>query len=356
MLGVTMYLTTDIAAIPLLWVLPLALYLQTFILTFARRPLLPHSWVVQVFPMAAVMLSLILNVASVAQPVFLPLHLLVFFVAALVCHGELVSCRPPREHLTAFYLAMSCGGVLGGLFNAIVAPHLFDRVAEYPLALVLACFVLPQAKSELTDRWSRLLDWILPLSLGLLAWGLVAVWKPRSGSEFDDLPAKFAFGLSALVCYAFKDRPLRFGLALGAVLLVGGAYTSSYGRVLYQHRNYFGVHRVTYDPSGNFNRLIHGHTLHGQQSLEPEQRREPLTYYHRTGPIGQVFTDLRVRMPGTDVALVGLGAGSLAAYAEPGQRMTYYEIDPIVVQIARDTRFFTFIEDSRDSLDHRGAG
>ena len=347
MLGVTMYLTTDIAAIPLLWVIPLALYLLTFILTFARRPILPHSWMVRALPMAAVMLALILSISSIAQPIFLLLHLVVFFLAAMVCHGELVRCRPHQEHLTAFYLAMSCGGVLGGLFNALIAPLVFDRIAEYPLALVLACLALPKTRTDASDRWSRALDWVLPLCLGVLTWGLVTVLQRRSGSTQDDLPAKFAFGLAVLICYAFKDRPVRFGLALGAVLLVAGTYTSSYGRVLYQHRNYFGVLRVTYDATGNFNRLIHGHTLHGQQSLDPDRRLEPLTYYHRTGPIGQVFEVLRTRDPGSDVALVGLGAGSLAAYAEPGQRMTYYEIDPVVAKIARDTRYFTFLEDSR---------
>ncbi len=346
MLGVTMYLTTDIAAIPLLWVIPLALYLLTFILTFARRPILPHSWMVQALPMAAVLLVLVLNIASVAQPAYLPLHLLVFFLAAMVCHGELVRCRPSQEHLTAFYLAMSCGGVLGGLFNAVIAPLVFDRVAEYPLALVLACLVLPKSRTDGSGRSSRYFDWVLPLCLGMFTWGLVTVLQPRSGSQPDDLHAKLTFGVAALICYAFKDRPVRFALSLGAVLLVAGSYTSSYGQVLYQHRNYFGVLRVTYDAAGNFNRLIHGHTLHGQQSLDPRQRFEPLTYYHRTGPIGQVFEDLRQRGNRSDVALVGLGAGSLAAYGEPGQHMTYYEIDPVVVQIARDTRFFTFLDDS----------
>jgi hypothetical protein len=347
MLGVTMYMTTDIAAIPLLWVIPLAPYLLTFILTFARRPILPHSWMVRALPMAAVVLALVLNVSSVAQPIFLPVHLVVFFLAAMVCHGELVLRRPPQQHLTAFYLAMSCGGVLGGLLNALIAPLIFDRIAEYPLALVLACLALPKTRTDFSERWSRSLDWVLPLCLGVLTWGLVAILQPRSGSPQDDLHAKLAFGLAGLVCYAFKDRPVRFGLGLGAVLLVAGSCTSSYGRVLYQHRNYFGVLRVTYVASGNFNRLIHGHTLHGQQSLDPERRLEPLTYYHRTGPIGQVFEVLRTRDPGSDVALVGLGAGSLAAYAEPGQRMTYYEIDPVVAKIARDIRFFTFLDDSR---------
>ena len=347
MLSVTMYLTTDIAAMPLLWVIPLSLYLLTFILTFARRPILPHSWMVRALPMAAVVLALVLNILPVAQPISLPLHLVVFFLAAMVCHGELVQHRPPREHLTAFYLAMSCGGVLGGLFNALIAPLVFDRIAEYPLALVLACLALPNARTDTSERWSRSLDWFLPLCLGILMWGLVTVLQPRSGSPQDDLHARLAFGLAGLVCYAFKDRPVRFGLGLGAVLLVAGTYTSSYGRVLYQHRSYFGVLHVAYVASGNFNRLIHGHTLHGQQCLDPERRLEPLTYYHRTGPIGQVFEVLRTRDPGSDVALVGLGAGSLACYAEPGQRMTFFEIDPVVAKIARDRRFFTFLDDSR---------
>ena len=202
--------------------------------------------------MAVVVLVLVLSIASVAQPIFLPLHLLVFFLAAMVCHGELVRRRPPQEHLTAFYLAMSCGGVLGGLFNALVAPLVFDRVAEYPLALVLACLALPKTRADAGVRWSRSLDWVLPLCLGILTWGLVTVLQPQSGSPQDDLHAKLVFGLAGLACYAFKDRPLRFGLGLGAVLLVAGTYTSSYGRVLYQHRNYFGVLRVTYDASGNF--------------------------------------------------------------------------------------------------------
>jgi hypothetical protein len=118
---------------------------------------------------------------------------------------------------------------------------------------------------------------------------------------------------------------------------------------LYQHRNYFGVLRVTYVASGNCHRLIHGHTVHGQQSLEPLRRREPLSYYHRTGPIGEVFDVLREPIAKSSVAIVGLGAGSLACYAEPGQRWTFYEIDPVVAKVARDSRLFTFLDDSRAS-------
>jgi hypothetical protein len=347
MLGVTMYLTTDIAAIPLLWVIPLALYLLTFILTFARRPIIPHSWMVRALPMAVVLLALAMSVSSVTQPIFIPLHLVTFFLAAMACHGELVRLRPPRERLTAFYLAMSCGGALGGFFNALVAPIVFNRVAEYPLALVLACLALPKTRSNSDPAWHRLLDWSLPAILGALAWGLIALLQPRPESPQDDLGIKFVIGLAVFACYTFKDRPVRFALGLGAVLLAGGTYTSNFGRGLYQHRDYFGVLRVTYIASGNYHRLIHGHTVHGQQGLDPERRHEPLTYFHRTGPIGQVFDVIDARIARSNVAIIGLGAGTLACYAQPGQRWTFYEIDPIVAMIARNPRYFTFLAESR---------
>jgi len=143
--------------------------------------------------------------------------------------------------------------------------------------------------------WQRTLDLAIPMATGALLWGLVKLIQPHSESQREDLGVKVLFGLAVVVCYAFKDRPVRFALGLGAILLASGTYTSHYGRVLYQHRNYFGVLRVTYVASGNYHRLIHGHTKHGQQSLDPGRRREPLTYYHRTGPIGQVFDVFRSR-------------------------------------------------------------
>jgi hypothetical protein len=346
MLGVTMYLTTDIAAIPLLWVIPLALYLLTFVLTFARRPLLRHSWMVRALPMAVVVLSLSMSLSSVTQVVFLPVHLLTFFLAAMVCHGELVRYRPAREHLTAFYLAISCGGVAGGLFNALVAPVVFDRVAEYPLALVLACLVLPGARSDPRNSRRRLLDLALPTTLGALTWMMILLVEQHLKPPQDEIALKCVLGVAVIVCYTFKDRPVRFALGTGAVLLAGGTYASDFGRVLYQHRNYFGVLRVTDVTSGNYHRLIHGQTLHGQQSLDPARRREPLTYYHHSGPIGQVFDVLQERLAGSNVAIVGLGAGSLGSYAQPGQSWAFYELDPVVAQVARDARFFTFLDDS----------
>jgi hypothetical protein len=142
LLGVTTYLSTDVASIPLFWIIPLALYLVTFVLAFSRREILPFRERTRALRLAILVLVLVTCLHSV-QAIFVPLHLLVFFLAALVCHGELARRRPSVRHLTEFYLAISLGGVLGGVFNALIAPVVFDRVVEYPLAMVLACLALP---------------------------------------------------------------------------------------------------------------------------------------------------------------------------------------------------------------------
>jgi hypothetical protein len=345
------YLTSDIAAIPLFWVIPLALYLLTFILAFARRPPLPHRWMVRAFPMASVVQALLMNISAATVPLFVPLHLATFFIAAMVCHVEFVQRRPNQKHLTAFYLAVSCGGVLGGVFNGLVAPVVFDRIAEYPLALVLACLALPKgvsahgAEAGRARRPSR--DWLIPLAPGIALWGILTISQRRSDSAQDDRIVLAAFGLAAFACYAFRDGPRRLALGIGAVLLAGGTYTAYHGRLLFQHRSYFGVVRVTYVPSGSCHRLIHGQTKHREQSLDPARRDEPLTYYYRMGPIGQVFATFGERFARSDIAIVGLGAGTLAAYAQAGQRRTFYEIDPIIARIARDGRYLTFLRDCR---------
>ena len=288
MLGVTMYLTTDLAAIPLLWVIPLALYLLTFILVFARRPIPPHSWMVRALPMSIVVLAMTMSLQT-TQPMFLPLHLLTFFVVAMVCHGELVRYRPPAQHLTAFYLAMSVGGVLGGVFNALIAPFLFTWVAEYPLALVLACIAAPVAAPVARTPRALVLDLVIPLTLGVLLAGMVQKLLPQDESPSTGLGLKIAFSVATFVCYILKERPVRFALGIGAVLLVSQTAVNVNGKLLHQERNFFGVLRITLDSQGSYRRLIHGSTLHGQQSLDPARRREPLTYYGRAGPVGQVF-------------------------------------------------------------------
>jgi hypothetical protein len=351
MLGVTTYLTTDIAAIPLLWVIPLALYLLTFILCFARKPPLPHAGMVRALP--ALMLPLtVFILAQALQPwwLLLPLHLVTFFVASMVCHGELARNRPSTRYLTEFYLWMSLGGVLGGLFNALLAPLVFPTVVEYPVAMALACLLLPAAAPLASSARSRRLDLALPLALGgataLVLWGLESM--APAASLFVKV---LVFSVLAGCCYTFTGRPLRYGLGVAGLLLMSLLSGVLSGRLEHIERSFFSVHRVMVDAGGKFRMLYHGTTNHGFQSLDPARRREPLAYFYRTGPIGRVFAELRRRGARPDIAIVGLGTGAMACYAEPGQRLTFYEIDPAVVRIARDARYFTYLADCRGNYD-----
>ncbi len=345
MLGVTTYLSSEIAAVPLLWVIPLALYLLTFVIAFARREIFPRSLLVRALPIVVVPLVVALNMQA-TEPIgwLMLLHLAVFFVAALLCHSQLAAERPAAEHLTGFYLWLSIGGVLGGAFNALVAPVVFSVVAEYPLAIVLACWVGLWGVGPRAVAPVRRTDWMWPLTVGLVAVvGVLALELTR----WRELPAVagVVFGVLALGAFVVARYPLRFALSVAALLLAGSFYHGEKGRVLHAERSFFGVHRVTLDPTGHFRLLVHGMTLHGQQSLDPARRREPLTYYHRHGPIGDVLAAV-ARDPAKRIGVVGLGSGSLAAYAAPRQPWTYFEIDPVVEKLARDDRYFTFLRDS----------
>ncbi|HEV8675654.1 MAG TPA: fused MFS/spermidine synthase [Methylomirabilota bacterium] len=345
MLGVTTYLSTDIAAIPLLWVIPLAIYLLTFILVFARRPPIPHWLVVEALPI--VMLPLVLVLASRATgplALVLPVHPLALFVIGMVCHGELARDRPSTHHLTEFYLWMSVGGVLGGVFTALLAPVVFTTVLEYQLTLVLACLLVRRPEAPAAGGRAAVLDIGLPLALGVGAIaliGLVQAGDPERAQAHIGL----VFGLLVLVAFAFARRPIRFGLAVGAILLAATFYRGEEGRLLYAERSFFGINRVTLDDSARYHLLMHGTTLHGMQSLDPARRLEPLAYFYATGPLGQVFRAFGGTPATQSVAVVGLGTGSIGCHGRAGESWTFYEIDPAVERIARDPRYFTFLRD-----------
>ncbi len=345
MLGLTTYLSTDIAPVPLLWVVPLALYLLTFILSFARTSSVLHPFVLRVFPGSMMVLALVLGLGLV-QPFWVPLHLLTFFLGAMVCHGELARTRPEVRHLTAFYLAVAVGGALGGVFNALVAPVLFNRIAEYPLALMLVCLMLPARRKAGSIPGSLARDLAIPAIILTVTASLVTGLVGDTGSGVGVLGSMLASGLVLLACWTHRSRPIRFGLSLGAVLFASGLSAGVNGRVLFQERNFFGVSQVTEDAKSRSHRLFHGRTLHGQQSLDPAWRREPLSYFRRHGPIGQVFDLFQAKHVKPRVAIVGLGAGTLACYARAGEEWTFYEIDPAIVRIAGDPHYFTFLADS----------
>jgi hypothetical protein len=346
MLGVTSYFSTDIAPMPLLWVIPLALYLLSFTLVFARRVLVPRWLVSRALPLLALPLVLLLAAPDVQPP--LPfavlLHLGGFFAAALYCHGLLAADRPAPAYLTDFYLWLAVGGVVGGLFNALLAPLVFNEAIEYPLVLVLACLV--RWYDPLLPLRGRMgwLDWLPPLGIAALTAAVILTLQDQMDWPVQLRVALF-LGLPVFLCYFLIDRPLGFALGLAAVLVASRLYVGQQGRPLYTIRTYFGVLHVTTDRDGRFHQLVHGRTIHGRQSLDPQKRREPLSYYYRRGPAGSLFETIQERFDAPRVAVIGLGAGELACYARPGEQWTFYEIDSAVEQIATNPAFFTYLAD-----------
>ena len=385
MLGVTAFITTDITPIPLLWVIPLSLYLFSFVVVFSpsqRMPDLIHKVMVGTLPvmMAVLVLTILIELRNPYWLLIL-LHLVGFFVVAMVLHGEVARDRPPARNLTEFYLWVSVGGFLGGVFNALIAPIAFDTVVEYPLAIVLACVFLPglvlsrllqsdrdggeegrsregeevsgdgeEQRETITSSGSRTpgsrqmalaLDLALPLALGLAMWGISTAIDEYLPVDYISLAWQTMLGLAVGLCLWFAysaTRPIRFGLGIAAILIVG-TITSGAG-ALYEDRSFFGVYRVTGDDQ--VHTLVFGDTNHGSQVLEV-QPPEPTTYYHPTGPVGQVFDALPEAT--SRPAVVGLGTGTMACYNRPGQQLTFYEIDPLVESIARNNDLFTYLRD-----------
>jgi SAM-dependent methyltransferase len=351
--GVTTHLTTDVAPVPLLWVVPLALYLLTFVVTFAGWPTRARLITGRAVPMLLLILTVSLLIRA-TEPLagVAALHLSAFVAVCLLCHGELAHSRPPAERLTGFYLAISVGGVLGGSFNALLAPALFADLGmvEYPLALCLAALVRPTAAGRerltLTGR-----DALMVLAFAaLVAAEVFFAPRPDPDDKVRVAVTRLAvFGLPAAVAFWLVGNPLRFALLLGVMFVAGRFDRGTDGETLMVSRNFFGALKVSRSADGRSVRLHHGTTLHGEQRLG-EHPPAPLMYYHRKGPVGRLVAKLPPERK-RRVAVVGLGCGAMAAYPDPGQHWTFYEIDPNAVAIARDSGHFTFLAEARGTVD-----
>jgi SAM-dependent methyltransferase len=366
-LGATQYISSDVAVVPLLWVVPLAAYLLSFVLAFAKRPWgSERAWGVALGVLAA---GVALSFWALSRPyawALLVLHPLLVLVAGVVCHRRLAALRPPPARLTEYFLCVAVGGVAGGIFNSILAPLLFPAIVEYPLAIVAACLARPAAPSTHEKR-ARLLDFALPALLAGLALLLERLVVSAAWTDNGRIVLVVAV-LPCLLAMALVTRPLRFALALSALMAIGWSQGAEHGTLLARERTFFGLHRViersgprfkTQDASGReltfsipFHFLYHGSTRHGMQAQDPNLRRVPTSYYHRSGPLGQIFAAFEGRSVIDRVAVIGAGAGTLAAYGEPGRSITFYEIDPAVERIARDGNLFTFVADSRGKIDY----
>lgn len=286
MLAVTTKISTDIGALPIIWVLPLALFLLTFTLTFTRTPLIPPV-ALKAGAAASALLAFAIFTGVFGNHLGLAtaaLLVLTFFVIALWAHRTLYESRPPAQSLTTFYITMSVGGAAGGLFNAILAPSLFDDLYEGPATLILAAILMLLAAGTAARQTA-------------LRAGLVAV-----------------IGAAAIVTLRPDDQ-------------------------VFRDRSFFGTHKVI--EQNGLRLYSNGTTVHGAERLSATgPRPEPLAYYHANGPMGQTVANAA---PDARIGIVGQGVGSLACYAQPGQSWTFYEIDPMVDHVARNTGHFRFM-------------
>ncbi|HEX8054310.1 MAG TPA: fused MFS/spermidine synthase [Thermoleophilaceae bacterium] len=352
MLGTTTYLTRDLSPVPLLWVVPLALYLLTLVIAFAPGADAARLtvWGRRLLPGIAILVAYTLAIGA-QQPLFglVALHLIGLVVAGLLCHARLAADRPGAERLTEYYLWVALGGALGGAFNALFAPVAFPGLVEYPLALVAACMLRPAPPKKRPDvlefflrdeRPTRYMDFAAPVLIGAAIAGILLLAREDDGSvPLEVRGAVIGVALGMIVNSA--RRPIRFALTLGAIILAAQTGATPGQDLLERDRSFFGIYRVVESEGGRVHDLYDGSTLHGSQRVND---RDPLTYYSRVGPAGQALAGLP-RAATRRVAAVGLGAGALACHARPGDEYTYFEIDPVVARIARDPDYFTYLRD-----------
>ena len=344
---VTAYLTTDIAAAPFLWVVPLAIYLLTFVAVFRERPWIAHATVVRFAPFAVAPLAVsLIGGEKVFWLATIALNLTAFALLTLMCHGELYARRPSPRRLTEFYLCTSFGGVIGGAFAGLLAPLIFNGNYEYPILIALALLCTPGIFSGgIRSALREALPWLAAAAVLTLIWFLTRMQPPAT----LELPFQVLLALLAALMLFQRQRPMRF---FGLVILsfaVTALWRPGIAPVE-TARSFFGVHKVAEIDDGRARLLYHGTTVHGAQWLRDADGTPvaglpaPQTYYYFGGPFDQAISAARAAHGGFDrVAIVGLGTGALACHRRGAERWTFFEIDPEVIRIARDPRRFEFL-------------
>lgn len=366
MLGLTSHVTTDVAPVSMFWVVPLALYLLSFVLVFSRwRRLVANRLMAGVIVLsAAALLALRLAGFSTtldATMVTIPLHTLFFFTAALLCHGCLSDTRPAAAQLTEFYLWLSIGGMLGGVFNAVIAPFLFNQVYEYYAAILpavvfaLRILMVPRQNAASLPKIVALMAGVFAAATLLLLIGDTLLSRPITSAarhgfllgSLAVLPAAWGLARTGKV-----SRRIAFLVALVALLGNIPVQLGTHANLLLA-RSFYGSLRVKLrqDADGTpYHLFIHGSTRHNIQQTDPESREqpEPLMYYNRLANIGQAMESLKSHLcRPVHLGVVGLGAGAASAYLAESDTATFYEIDREVVDMATDARYFTYLEASR---------
>jgi SAM-dependent methyltransferase len=353
MLAVTNHILVNLASVPFLWIIPLATYLVTFMIAFGRRIHLSPLLLSSIVP---VVLLLLFPFVASSRPVparwmwyLMGAHIVILFAGALLCHTALAARRPSPRHLTEFYVWIAVGGALGGAFTAVAAPSIFSSVIEYPLLVAMIAFF---RETRDPDRSFRGTDLMWPAGLGFLVIAASQILHWARVDVFADLTIAIAVNaVLILVAYLFRNRQFRFAVAL--VVLIASYHRLlpqflGSSQMLYVARDFFGVKGVKYDLDSNSRRLLHGDTLHGLESQDPTLSGQPLSYYHETGPIGDVMKMLAAR-PDQRIGVVGLGTGSMAGWTAPNRHITFFDIDPQMHDIAHG--YFTFLRRCAENCD-----
>jgi hypothetical protein len=293
LIGVTTDISTDIAAVPFLWIGPLTVYLATLILAYLRPMPIGGTLGTVALPVLALLVGLV-EVRIIVLQVWQAIGLLLLTLAAagLALHGRLAADRPGPIHLTEYTLYVALGGALGGIVMGVLAPVLFRVPVEGLIVLAVAVLLVT-----------------LPGRRGLLS------------------------------------APALVAITVAVAVGVGGAPDT-----IRRDRTFYGVYRVA-EPEPGVHALYSGTTIHGREAFAGPMAGEPLSYYHRAGPLGEVIESLQAEHPALRIGAVGLGAGAIAAYGRPGDTYRFFEIDPTVVDIARDQASFRYLADSAAAVD-----
>jgi len=345
MLGVTTFITTDVASVPLLWIIPLALYLGTFIIVFSRKNWISQNTISTIQKTLFICLVPLLMLPAVFGHVLviLALHISLFFVCALVCHKKLADLKPGAANLTAFYLLMSAGGAIGGIFNTIIAPALFVVPIEYPLALIgsLIVFALADKTSFLKSKNALIMSVAF-----IIGWSLILSFTPSGDfvKQIFTIVVIFGLLLSTIHSWLFIAA-----ITIFMFFFTPGSVNQTEWELIHQDRNFFGVVKI-YE-SENTRHFLHGTTEHGVQSLDESNRLKPLSYYGPDSPIGEIISLYDDNSGEQKIAVLGLGIGTVACFAKENRSFDFFEINPKVIEIAQDPKYFSYLSDCGSPYD-----
>ena len=362
MLGVTTYISTDVSSIPLIWVVPLAMYLLTFVFAFSNRQVMSAYWMGRIASLLILSITVTMVTGANDPPIIIiPMHLLMFFTVAMFCHQRLAADRPDADHLTDFYLWLSVGGVLGGLFNALIAPSLFVTIIEYPLVMIVASYMretrISDDDQQASSTWMRSLAFAFGIFVATVILKLfverfmpalpesIQALMPISISQVQTL---VIFGIPAALVFHQMENRTRFTAGLFAIFCVSVWDKQCDTDTLERGRNFYGT-IATADESlaaGDVRKMFHGNTVHGWQWRDEDRRREPLAYYGPSSGVNKLIVNRAAEKPNLNIGAIGLGAGTLAAVVRPSDSITFYEINPQVLDHAE--RHFTYLSDARE--------